>query len=96
LRNPNKVRALIGAFATGNHYRFHAENGEGYLFLADRILELQADNPQIAARLAAPLTFWRRYEEKRGGLMRGQLERILRTENLSRDVYEIVRKSLEE
>jgi aminopeptidase N len=95
LRNPNKVRALIGAFATGNHYRFHAVDGQGYLFLADRILELQADNPQIAARLTAPLTFWRRYEEKRRGLMRAQLERIIRTENLSRDVYEIVRKSLE-
>jgi len=94
LRNPNKVRALIGAFATGNHYRFHAADGQGYLFLADRILELQADNPQIAARLATPLTFWRRYEEKRASLMRAQLERIVRTENLSRDVYEIVRKSL--
>ncbi|MDR0477703.1 MAG: aminopeptidase N [Desulfobulbaceae bacterium] len=95
MRNPNKVRALIGAFASGNHYRFHAEDGQGYLFLADRILDLQADNPQIAARLAAPLTFWRYYDENRQKLMRAQLERILRVENLSRDVYEITRKSLE-
>ena len=94
-RNPNKVRALIGTFAGGNHYRFHAEDGEGYLFLADQIIDLQADNPQIAARLTAPLTFWRRYDDKRQNLMQAQLQRILRTENLSRDVYEIVRKSLE-
>jgi len=59
----------------------HAAGGEGYLFLA--------------ARLTAPLTYWRRYEPKRQTLMRAQLERILRTENLSRDVFEIVRKSLD-
>jgi aminopeptidase N len=94
MRNPNKVRALIGAFASGNHHRFHAADGAGYLFLADRILELQANNPQIAARLTTPLTFWRRYDEGRRNLMRAQLERIANVENLSRDVFEIVRKSL--
>ena len=94
LTNPNKVRALIGRFCAGNPVRFHAADGSGYAFLADRVLELDTLNPQIAARLVASLSRWRRYEPGRRALMQAQLERIQHAPKLSRDVYEIVAKSL--
>lgn len=94
LDNPNKVRALIGAFCSGNHVRFHDEKGKGYRFLSDQIIKLNARNPQIAARLLTPLTSWKRYHEEYSRLMRDELERISKTENISPDVYEIVKKSL--
>ena len=94
LTNPNRVRSLIGAFAAGNPVRFHADDGAGYRFLAERIIELDPLNPQIASRLLYPMTRWRRYDEGRQALMCGQLERILEVEGLSNDVYEVVSKSL--
>jgi aminopeptidase N len=94
IKNPNKVRALIGAFCTGNHYRFHDISGAGYAFLSDRVLDLNTTNPQIAARLLSPLTSWRKYDPTRQELMKRQLERILAAENLSGDVYEVAKKSL--
>ncbi len=94
MRNPNRVRSLIGAFAQGNPACFHDLSGEGYAFVADRILELDDLNPQVAARMIAPLSRWRRYDEERQALMRAQLERIQRREKLSSDVGEIVAKSL--
>ncbi len=93
MTNPNKVRALVGAFCTGNHLRFHDKSGAGYRFLGDKIKELNAINPQIAARLVAPLINWRRYDVGRQQLMQQELERILAMENISRDVYEIASKS---
>jgi aminopeptidase N len=94
ITNPNKVHALVGAFANGNPLRFHAADGSGYEFLADRVLELDAINPQVGARLLAPLGRWRRYDEGRQGYMKSQLERILAKDGLSRDIYEITYKSL--
>lgn len=94
IKNPNKVRSLIGAFSSGNHAAFHDESGEGYLFLADQILTLNGFNPQIAARLLSPMINWRRYEPELGALMKAQLERIRDHKGLSRDVYEIVQNSL--
>ncbi|MBA1195037.1 aminopeptidase N [Pseudomonas entomophila] len=94
LKNPNKVRALIGAFAGQNLINFHAADGSGYRFLADLVIELNALNPQIASRLLAPLTRWRKYGEQRQALMKGELERILASGALSSDVYEVVSKSL--
>ncbi len=94
LRNPNKVRALIGAFAQGNPVHFHAADGSGYTFLADQVLALNAFNPQIAARLMASFTRWRQYDPIRQAGLRGQLERILAAPALSPDVYEIAAKSL--
>jgi aminopeptidase N len=94
LTNPNRVRSLIGAFAVGNPLRFHAADGAGYSFLADRILELDPLNPQIASRLLYPMTRWRRYDDDRQALMRSQLERVLEVEGLSNDVFEVVSKSL--
>ena len=94
LRNPNKVRALVGSFAMRNPLHFHAPDGSGYAFLTDRVLELDAMNPQIASRMVRPLMNWRQYETIRSGLMKAQLERIQTHAGLSGDVYEIVSKSL--
>jgi aminopeptidase N len=94
LRNPNKVRALIGALCQANPLHFHTADGTGYTFLADRVLELNAFNPQIAARLMAAFTRWRKYDPVRQQGMRSQLERILVAPDLSPDVYEIAAKSL--
>ena len=93
MKNPNKVRSLIGAFCSNLH-QFHAADGSGYTFLAERIMELDPLNPQIAARLLTPLTQWRHYDANRQLLMKQQLERIGVLEGLSRDVAEIVEKSL--
>ncbi len=93
IKNPNKVRALIGAFAS-NAVRFHDLSGAGYEFLADHVLAIDPMNPQIAARLVSAFTLWKRYDEWRQALMKAQLERMLKTQNLSKDVYEVVSKSL--
>ncbi len=94
IKQPNKVRALISAFCAGNPYRFHAPDGSGYRFLADRILQLDPINPQIAARLTTQLGRWRRYDDGRAALMRGELQRILAADGLSPDVFEIASKAL--
>jgi aminopeptidase N len=91
---PNRVRALVGAFAQGNPARFHLATGEGYTLLADQILRLDPRNPQLAARMLGPMTRWRRFDPGRQRLLRGELERILTTPALSRDVYEVAAKSL--
>jgi aminopeptidase N len=94
LKNPNKVRALIGAFAGQNLVNFHRADGSGYRFLADLVITLNGFNPQIASRQLAPLTRWRKYDSSRQALMKAELERILASGELSSDVYEVVSKSL--
>ncbi len=94
LKNPNRVRALIGSFCTGNPARFHDRSGSGYAFLADQALKIDRLNPQVAARLVGVLSLWRKYEARRQALMKRQLERILAAPALSRDVHEIASKSL--
>jgi len=94
IKNPNKVRSLIGAFCSANQVGFHQADGEGYAFLGETVRRLDAMNPQIAARLLAPLTTWKRYDENRQELMRAELERILASEKLSGEVAEVVTKSL--
>ncbi len=94
LTTPNRVRSLVGALAMGNPFAFHAADGEGYAIIADTILALDPINPQVAARMATAFRSWAMLEEKRRGLARAQLERILGTAGLSRDLYEIVSKSL--
>ncbi len=94
LANPNKVRALIGAFCSANQVCFHDKSGEGYGFLTDQVLALNSTNPQIAARILAPLSRWQRYDDNRQQLMKAELERILAHGDLSKDVYEIAAKSL--
>jgi aminopeptidase N len=96
MKNPNKVRSLIGAFANGNPVNFHNADGSGYEFHADRVLELDKFNPQVASIMVRALMNWRHYEAGRSDLMRGQLERIKAVDGLSGDVFEIVSKSLED
>jgi aminopeptidase N len=94
IRNPNKVRALVGNFAMRNPLHFHAQDGSGYTFLKERVLELDAMNPQIASRMVRPLMNWRQYEPTRSAAMKAQLEQLKAHSGLSGDVYEIVSKSL--
>ena len=94
IKNPNKVRALIGAFAGQSLSNFHAADGSGYRFLADLVIELNGFNPQIASRQLAPLTRWRKYDSARQALMKAELVRIRDSGNLSSDVFEVVSKSL--
>ena len=94
IKNPNKVRSLIGAFCSANPVRFHQESGLGYSFLADRVIELDVLNPQVAARMLRIISRWHRYDETRQQLMKAQLERIAATDDISRDVFEIASKSL--
>jgi aminopeptidase N len=93
IRNPNKIRSLIGVFSAQNPVNFHRKDGEGYRFLADVVLKLNATNPQIAARLLGPLTKWRMYLG-REELMKAQLRRLAESGDLSPDVFEVVQKSL--
>ncbi|MBB3045886.1 aminopeptidase N [Litorivivens lipolytica] len=94
IRNPNKVRAVIGAFCGQNAVNFHQTDGAGYRFLADRVIELNTLNPQIASRLLGPLSKWRKYLPEQQALMKAELERIAAEPKLSRDVFEVVSKSL--
>ncbi|HKK56445.1 aminopeptidase N [Marinobacter sp.] len=93
-KNPNKIRSVIGAFAGQNLPAFHAEDGSGYRFLADQVCRLDDLNPQIAARLVSPLTRWRKFAPVHGEQMQAALETVRDKQGLSRDVYEVVHKSL--
>ena len=90
---PNKFYALIGGFARSNPRAFHASDGSGYRFLADRLMEMDALNPQAAARIAKPFTEWRLYDEKRRGMIKSEIRRVLDAEP-SPNMYEIMSKSL--
>jgi aminopeptidase N len=94
LRNPNRVRALVGSFAAGNPVRFHDASGGGYRFLADIIIALDPRNGQVAARMVAPLGQWRRYDAARQALMQQELQRILELPGLTRNTFEMASKSL--
>ena len=93
-KNPNKIRSVIGVFAGQNLPAFHAEDGAGYQFLAEQVRKLDDSNPQIAARLVSPLTRWRKFAPVHGKQMKLALETIRDKSGLSRDVYEVVHKSL--
>ncbi len=93
IKNPNKVRSLVGAFCLANPRNFHAIDGKGYEFLTEMLSTLDKINPQIAARLATPFTRWQRYDSSRQVLMKQQLEKLSQLE-LSRDLREVVDKSL--
>ena len=93
MSNPNRLRSLVGAFSV-NQRAFHDASGRGYRFLADMILAEDKLNPQTAAKLVPPLGRWRRFDESRAALMRAQLERIVATPGLSKDVFEQASKSL--
>ncbi len=94
IKNPNKVRSVVATFAAQNLRHFHADSGAGYDWLADRIIELDRLNPQIASRLVGPLTKWKRLAAQNSQAMKSALERINNSGQLSKDVYEVVSKSL--
>jgi aminopeptidase N len=93
IRNPNKVRALFTTFAKNNPMTFHALDGSGYAYLANRVRDIDAFNPQIAARLVEPLTHWKRFKAEHAELMKIELDNLLK-EKLSKDTFEIVSKAL--
>ena len=94
IKNPNRVRALLGAFCAGNPLCFHDASGFGYALLGSYIERIDSINPQIASRLSVPLTRWKRYSEKRQQLMKSELKRLISLPKLSKDVSELVEKSL--
>jgi aminopeptidase N len=94
MTNPNRMRSLIGVFAAGNPSQFNRPDGAGYAFIADTVLELDAKNPQVAARLLASLKSWRMLEPGRRQLAERELQRIAKTAGLSPDVTDIVSRSL--
>jgi len=93
-KNPNRVRALIGSFATANPVQFSRADGKGFEFMTDQILTIDPINPQIAARLSSCFKNWNMLEPVRSKQAYASLERICRAKNLSKDTYEIVSKSL--
>ena len=95
IKNPNKVYSLVGGFVGGTPTNFHAADGSGYEFLGDIVLKIDKLNGGVAARMVGGFTRWRKYDEKRQEMMKAQLERIVKTEGLSENVFEIVSKSLE-
>ncbi|MET0245636.1 MAG: aminopeptidase N C-terminal domain-containing protein, partial [Sphingomonas sp.] len=94
LANPNRARSLIGAFGV-NQRAFHDVSGRGYRFLADQLLALDKLNPQTAAKLLPPLGRWKRFDAGRAAKMRAELERIVATPGLSKDMFEQASKSLD-
>lgn len=94
IKNPNKVRAVVGAFSMHNTPNFHAVDGSGYAFLADKVIELDALNPQMAARMLSPLTRWQRFDLHQQEMMQRQLKRIKNSGELSADLFEVLEKSL--
>ena len=93
MKNPNKVRSLLGAFAQ-NSGAFHRADATAYQFYADRVLELDAINPQVAARMVGVFNAWKSYTPEYADLMVKELTRIESHKDLSKDVREIVSKAL--
>ena len=94
ITNPNKIRSLIGTFSMANPTGFHAADGSAYRFHADRVIELDSLNPQVASRMASAFSQWKRYNQGRQDLMKIELERIAAVDGLSPGVFEIISKAL--
>ena len=92
--NPNRIRSLIGAFASGNQTQFNRPDGAGYEFLADFVLDLDRRNPQTAARLLVSFRSWRALEEGRRARAEHALRRVAAAQNLSPDTRDIVTRTL--
>jgi aminopeptidase N len=93
LKNPNRVRSLVGAFS-GNHLRFHAKDGRGYALVGETVRALDGLNPKMSAGMASAFENWRRYDGERQALMRAELEKTLKTEGISPNLFEVVSKIL--
>ena len=92
-KNPNRFRSVIGALA-GNHAGFHHGDGAGYRLLADWLIRLDPINPQTTARMSTAFETWPRYDADRQAMMRGELQRLLATPGLSRDLSEMAGRML--
>ena len=93
-KTPNRLRALVAGFSQMNPGAFHDPSGAGYRFLADQILSVDRFNPNVAARLIEPLGGFRRFKPELAAKMKAQLERILASEGLSKNVYELASRAL--
>ena len=94
ITNPNRVYSVIGAFCRANQRWFHDASGEGYRFLSEQVLTIDAFNPQVAARILGAASHWRRLDPKRSALLHSEIERIRATPKLSKDCYEVATKFL--
>ncbi len=94
MSNPNRIRSLIGAFASSNPAAFHAEDGSGYQFLVEMLTDLNSRNPQVASRLIEPLIRLKRYDAKRQEKMRAALEQLKGLGKSLGDLYEKITKAL--
>lgn len=95
MKNPNRIRSLIGSFLNANPVHFHAKDGSGYKFAGEILRTLNETNPQVASRLIDPMLKLRRYDAHRQNLMRKELEKLADMDNLAKDLYEKVTKALE-
>lgn len=96
IKNPNRLRSLIGPFSVLNQSVFHDVSGGGYRFLADMVMDVDAINPQTAARIVAPFNQFARFDDKRQALMKAEMQRIIGRKGVSKDVFEIVSKGLKQ
>lgn len=94
ITNPNKVYALIRTFCEQNHINFHEAKGAGYKFLADQVLAIDKFNPHLAAIIVVPLTRGHKHNKVRQQLLKQELLRISQDPDLSKNVYELVAKSI--
>jgi len=93
IKNPNRVRALVGAFSA-NHLRFHSQDGSGYRLVGEVIRTLDGMNPQVAARMAGAFESWRRYDPARQQMMRAELAAIRDLAGISPNLFEVASKML--
>ena len=93
--NPNRIRAVVGMFANLNPAAFHNLDGSGYEFIGSQVLEIEAKNPQLGARLCNAFSAWKKYDPARQELMKKQLLRIRDSKGVSKDVFEIAKRSIE-
>lgn len=89
-KNPNRFRSVVGGLTAGNPAGFHDPSGAGYRFIADWLMQLDALNPQTAARMSTAFETWKRYDADRQQLIGAELDRIAASSNLSRDLGEMV------
>jgi aminopeptidase N len=94
IANPNRVRSLIGGFASANQTGFHRADGAGYTFFTETVLTVEKRNPQVAARLATALRSWRSLEPKRQAKARAALLTMQAKEGLSADLRDIIERTL--
>ena len=94
LRNPNRARSVISTYCQGNPAGFHRADAAGYVFWSDRVIELDAINPQVAARLARALDRWSKLAEPYRSAAREAISRIAAKTDLSKDTHEVVTRAL--